>query len=70
MWHQFTLNWIENLVYIYNNNKLLQKWFSANPITCYEKNMLFNDFMFNVNESSYKGDTLEEDPLMSNDDED
>ncbi len=26
--------------------------------------------MFNVNESSYKGDTLEEDPLMSNDDED
>jgi hypothetical protein len=32
--------------------------------------MLFNDFMFNVNESSYKGDTLEEDPLMSNEDED
>lgn len=70
MWHQFTLNWIEDLVYIYNNNKLLQEWLSANPITLYEKNMLFDDSMFNVNESSYKGDTLEEDPLMSNEDED
>jgi len=28
--------------------------------------MLFKDSMFNVDENSDKGDTLEEDPLMSN----
>ncbi len=57
-------------MYIYNNNKLLQERFNANSITLYEKNMLFKDYMFNVNESSDKGDTLEEEPLMSNEDED
>jgi hypothetical protein len=41
MWHQFTLNWIEDLVYIYNNNDLLQEWPSANAITLYEYNMLY-----------------------------
>ncbi len=57
-------------MYIYNNNKLLQERPNANPITLYEKNMLFKDSMFNVDESSDKGDTLEEGPLMSNEDED
>jgi hypothetical protein len=32
--------------------------------------MLIKDFMFNIDESSNKGDTLKEDPLMSNEDED
>jgi hypothetical protein len=70
MWHGFTLNWVEDLVYIYNNNKLLQERPKVIPITLYEKNMLFKHSMFNVDESSDKGDTLQEDPLMSNEDED
>lgn len=57
-------------MYIYNNNKLRQEQPSANPITLYEKNMFFKDPLFNVDESSDKGDTLKEEPLMSNEDED
>ncbi len=55
---------------VYNNNKLLQQQPTTKPITLYEKNMLFKDSMFNVDENSDKGDTLEEDPLMSNEEKD
>jgi hypothetical protein len=38
MWNLFTLKQVENLVYIYTNNKLLWKWFGVNYLTWYKKN--------------------------------
>lgn len=60
----------EDLVYIYINNKLMWKGLSDNPIAWYEKNMLYEDFMFDVEGSSNKGNTLKKDLLMSNEDND
>ncbi len=39
---------MEDLVHIYINNKLLQEQPSANPMAWYEKNMLSEDSMFDV----------------------
>jgi hypothetical protein len=49
--HTNFLNWAKNMVYIYTNSKLLQKQVNANPIAWYEKNMLFENLMFDVDES-------------------
>ncbi len=39
------------------------------PLLGTKKHMLFENFMFDVDRSSYKGNTLEENLLMSNEDE-
>ncbi len=41
----------------------------AYPTTWYKKYMLFENFMFNVLLSSNKGGTSEDDPLVSNEEE-
>ncbi len=38
-----TSSWVEDLVYIYINRKLLWEWPGINPMTWYKKNMLFED---------------------------
>jgi hypothetical protein len=52
-----TSSWVEDLVYIYNNNKLLWERLGANPTTWYNKNMLFED----------NGDVNLNMPLLDND---
>jgi hypothetical protein len=61
--NQLTSNWVKDLVYIYTNNKLLQKRLGANPMAWYEKNMLFEDLTSNVDESANESDSLSEDPI-------
>jgi len=51
-------------VYIYINNKLLQEWLGANPTTWYEKNILFEDSMFDVDENANESNLMGEDPIM------
>ncbi len=56
----------------YTNNKLLQEQPNINPTTSYKKNMLFEDSMFDVNESVDESDSLDDNPIMldeSNEDE-
>jgi hypothetical protein len=48
MWNQLTSNWVEDLMYIYTNSKLLWKQPSANPMAWYEKNMLSEYLTFDV----------------------
>lgn len=57
-------------MHIYTNNKFMWKGLSDNPITWYEKIMLYEDFMSDVEGSSNKGNTSKEDLLMSNEDDD
>jgi hypothetical protein len=48
-------------------NSKTRKTNGANPTTLYKKNMLFENFVFNVLLSSDKGGgTSEDDPLVSN----
>ncbi len=53
-------------MYIYTNNKFLQKQPSANPMAWYEKNMLSKDSIFDVDESENEKDSLDKDPTTSN----
>ncbi len=53
-------------MYIYTNNKLLQERPSANPMTWYEKNMLFQNPMSNVDESVDENNSSSKDPIASN----
>jgi hypothetical protein len=39
MRNRLTLSQKEDLVYIYTNRKLLQKWHGTNPMAKYKKNM-------------------------------
>ncbi len=64
MRNQLTSNWVEGLVYIYINNKLLQEWLGANPMACYKKNILFENSMSNVDESANESVSSGEDPIM------
>jgi hypothetical protein len=47
-------------------NSKIGKTNGANPTTWYKKNILFENSMFNVLLSSNRGGTLEDDPLVSN----
>ncbi len=53
-------------MYTYTNNKLLWKQPGANPPTWYEKNMLFENSMFNVDENANESKSSSEDPIMLN----
>ncbi len=53
-------------MYIYTNSNFLQKWPDTNPTTWYENNMLFKDSKSNVDESANESDSLGEDPIMLN----
>ncbi len=57
MQNWLTSSWVEDLVYIYNNNKLSWEQLGANPTTWYNKNMLFED----------NGDVNLNMPLLDND---
>ncbi len=57
-------------MYIYSNSKLLQEQLGANPTTWYKKNMLFKDSTFDVHESANESDTLDKNPLVSNENKD
>ncbi len=63
---------MEELVYIYTNNKLLREQHGTNPMAYYEKNMLFENSIFDVDENANENDSSSEDPIMldeSNEDE-
>ncbi len=51
-------------MYIYINNKFLWEQPNTNPMTLYEKNMLFKYSMFNVDESADENDSSNENPIM------
>ncbi len=55
---------MEDLVYIYINIKLLWKWPSISPMTWYEKNVLFKDSMFDVDENVDASDSSGKDPII------
>jgi hypothetical protein len=57
---------VDDLIYIYTNNKFLQKQHGANPTAWHKKNMLFEDSMFDVDESANENDSLDKDPTTSN----
>jgi hypothetical protein len=63
------VEWVEDLVYIYTNRKLLQKQLNTNPMT-FKKKILFEYYMSNVSLSLDKGNTSKDDPLVSNEEED
>ncbi len=58
---------MEDLVYIYTNNKLLWEQPNTNPMAWYEKNMLSKDSMFDVDESVNESNSLDDDPIMLDD---
>jgi hypothetical protein len=53
-------------MYIYTNKKFLQKQPSANPMAWYEKNMLSEDSIFDVDERENERNSLDKDPTTSN----
>ncbi len=57
-------------MYIYTNSKFMRERFSINPTTWYKNNILFKDFIFKVDERDNDGNTLKEEPLVLNEDED
>jgi hypothetical protein len=59
MRNQLMLDRVEDLVYIYINNKLLREWPNTNPMTWYEKNMLSKDSMSNLDESANESESLD-----------
>ncbi len=61
--NQLTSNWVEDLLYIYTNSNLLQKWHGANPMAWYKKNMLFKDLISNVDENANESDSSGENPI-------
>jgi len=65
--NRLTLNRMEDLVYIYINNKLLRKQPNTNPMAWYEKNMLSENSMFDVDESVNESNSLDDDPIMLDD---
>ncbi len=60
VWNRLIANGVENLVYIYINKKLLQEWPTTNPMAWYEKNILFEYYMFDVSLSSNGCNTLKD----------
>ncbi len=66
MWDWLTLNWAEDLMYLYTNNKLLWERPSTNPMACYKKNMLSKDSMSQVDESVDENNSLDKDSKTSN----
>ncbi len=52
-------------MYIYIINKLLREQPNANPMAWYEKNMLSEDSMFDVDESVDESKSSNEDPIAS-----
>ncbi len=48
----------------------MRERFSINPTTWYKNNILFKDFIFKVDERDNDGNTLKEEPLVLNEDED
>ncbi len=53
-------------MYIYTNSKLLQERPSANPMTWYKNNILFQNSMCNVGESVDEKNSSGKDPIASN----
>ncbi len=53
-------------MYTYINSKLLWKQPAVDPPTWYEKNMLFENSMFNVDENANESKSSSEDPIMLN----
>ncbi len=66
MQNWLTSNRAKDLVYIYINSKLLREQPDANLTTWYEKNMLFQNLISNVDDSVDENDSLGEDSITSN----